>query len=74
MANQLNSIPIASSGIAAVPWAAISAPSRNSIWLLPPIAIAVVPSHPIVRGWAWGVTSVSFGDVLSAEDARKHTR
>ena len=42
--------PAASSGSAAVPCAASSAPSRNRLWLLPPIASAVVPTHPIERG------------------------
>ena len=37
-------------GIAPLPWAAISAPTRKTIWFEPPMARADVPSHPIVRG------------------------
>jgi hypothetical protein len=49
-AAQLSSSPIASNGIAAVPCVAMIAPSRNRLWLLPPIASAVVLTHPSVRG------------------------
>ena len=44
--------PTTRSGTAAVPCAARRAPTMNSIWLLPPMAIAVVPTHPMVRGCA----------------------
>jgi hypothetical protein len=36
--------------MAPLPWAAMSAPTRKTIWLEPPIASAEVPSHPMVRG------------------------
>ena len=49
---QLSSSPTASSGIAALPWLITSAPIRNRLWLLPPIASAVVPTQLIVRGCA----------------------
>ena len=37
-------------GIAPLPCAAMSAPTRKTIWLEPPMASAEVPSQPIVRG------------------------
>ena len=49
-AAQPSSTPTIRIGIAPLPWAAISAPTRKTIWLEPPIAMADVPSHPIVRG------------------------
>ena len=51
-AAQPSSTPTIRIGIAPLPWAAISAPTRKTIWLDPPMAIADVPSHPIVRGWS----------------------
>src|SRR2546430_8123996 len=51
--------PTIRSGTAAVPWLAKSAPRRNRLWLLPPIASAVVPTHPIVLGCATAVSDVS---------------
>ena len=49
-AAQLKSKPTIRSGTAALPWLARSAPSRNRLWLLPPMANAVVPTQPRVRG------------------------
>jgi hypothetical protein len=51
MAAQLSSSPMMSNGTAPVPWLATSAPMRNRLWLLPPIARALVPNQPSVRGW-----------------------
>jgi hypothetical protein len=45
-----SSTPMIRIGIAPLPWAAISAPTRKTIWLDPPMAKADVPSHPIVCG------------------------
>lgn len=53
---QLSRRPKAKIGTAAVPWPrmvpwpATKAPIRKRLWLLPPIASALVPSQPIVRG------------------------
>jgi hypothetical protein len=47
-------------GMAPLPWAAMSAPTRKTIWLEPPMARAEVPSHPIVRGCS-GVCARSCG-------------
>ncbi len=49
-AAQPSSTPTIRIGTAPLPCAAISAPTRNTIWLDPPMASADVPSHPIVRG------------------------
>ena len=55
-AAQLSSNPTISNGIAALPWPRMSpcpigsAPRMNRDWLLPPMASAVVPTQPSVRG------------------------
>ena len=41
-----------------LPWPTNSAVIRKIIWLLPPMARAVVPTHPSTRGWG-GVTPFS---------------
>ena len=48
-AHESNS-PITSNGTAPDPCPAYSAPIRNRLWFDPPMASAVVPSQPIVRG------------------------
>ena len=65
-AAQPSSSPKASSGTAALPWPRISpwptnsAPMRNRLWLLPPIAMAAVPIQPIVRGCGVGLSIFRF--------------
>ena len=47
-------------GTAALPWPGMApwptnrAPSRNKLWLIPPMATHVVPNQPTVRGWVRG--------------------
>ena len=54
----------------------MSAPMRNRLWLLPPMASAVVPSQPMVRGWVpcvsvWSSTADPFcPDGLRAQGRR----
>src|ERR1044071_10461161 len=54
VAAQLSRSPTMSRGTAPVPWLATRAPMRNRLWLLPPIASALVPNQPSVRGWSVG--------------------
>jgi hypothetical protein len=44
-----------------VPWPTNSAVMRKIIWLLPPMASAVVPNQPSTLGW--GAVSVFWQDV-----------
>ena len=61
IATQLRSRPTISSGTAALPWLTIRAPIRKRLWLLPPIASAVVPTQPRVRGCSTAFLSVARG-------------
>lgn len=57
-----------SKGTAPLPWPAMRAPIRKRLWLLPPMARAVVPSQPIVRGWD-GATVPAVGDASSRRES-----
>src|SRR5262249_38285937 len=77
-AAQLRSRPTIRSGTAALPcpgmlpWPTKSAVIRKIIWLLPPMARAVVPSQPSTRGWR-ATPGLSSSAVLNLPPSRSTT-